>query len=267
MTLSPRCSVTTRATTAAPATSGWPTCTLLPSPTINTRSNVTSSPSSTTSRSTSSVWPGVTRYCLPPVSIIAYCNPHPSQQAGAVARDAPGTPMPQPSLTVTNRRVKEQGTGNMSPAAPVVCNVSSLALIEQPFDRVNGHTLGCEVNVQHHVRDGGDEVLAGALPHDVDIVCAGFHDLDERPQLPALVRHDREAEQLEVVVPALIQRRRFGFRGLQLDTAECARGLRRRDTVEQQDNLALLPRPAGNDRVPLPIEEQLGPPPEPRRVG
>src|ERR1035441_6152019 len=65
---------TTSATTVALATVGEPTESLPSLLTKRTRSKVTGCPASTASRSTSSLSPALTRYCLLPVSNTAYIN-------------------------------------------------------------------------------------------------------------------------------------------------------------------------------------------------
>src|SRR5215475_14251931 len=65
---------TTSATTEALATVGEPTVTLPSLLTKRTRSKVNGCPASTARRSTSKVSPAATRYCLLPVSNIAYIN-------------------------------------------------------------------------------------------------------------------------------------------------------------------------------------------------
>src|SRR5690242_1328852 len=72
MIFSPRPSRITVVITRAFATVGEPTSVLSSVETSSTRSSATSLPGSAGNSSTSTVWPGVTRYCLPPVSITAY---------------------------------------------------------------------------------------------------------------------------------------------------------------------------------------------------
>src|SRR5207249_10207462 len=62
----------TVAVTRAPSTTGEPTLAACPPATSRTRSRVPEVPGSACSRSTFSVRPSSTRYCLPPVSITAY---------------------------------------------------------------------------------------------------------------------------------------------------------------------------------------------------
>src|SRR5579862_2328680 len=68
----PRPSPITVATTVAPGTTGAPTCVSPSCETSNTRSSVTVAPGSAGSNSTSTMSPGLTRYCFPPVSTTAY---------------------------------------------------------------------------------------------------------------------------------------------------------------------------------------------------
>src|SRR4029453_4650119 len=77
--LSLRCS-TTSAVTLAPEISGLPCVRSFPSAYIKTSPNVAVFPASTSRRSTSIVSPSATRYCLPPVLIIAYAIRFPGEK-------------------------------------------------------------------------------------------------------------------------------------------------------------------------------------------
>src|SRR5215217_1204033 len=98
----PRYCCSTWAWTVAPATSGVPTLAEPSPPTMSTRSNVIPEPGSTDSFSIESVSPTVTRYCLPPVSMMAYgLAPEPKSEPACDGINGCSVPVLDPVSVMT----------------------------------------------------------------------------------------------------------------------------------------------------------------------